>query len=139
MNFGELSNPHLETLIFCPITGGSLQSNVPMILIEFSNSAIQNILPSFDEYSMSVPGSFTVRQTVFPKHCVQDSLGGQTTFWHFGHSGMTNLPLFNSASKMLITLISKPLKMLQPQTCFVRGRPLDFRSVFSPIFPATAL
>ena len=139
MNFGDLSNPQLEILIFCPIIGVLSQYNAPMILIEFSNSAIQNILPSFDEYSTSMPGSFTVRQTVFPKHCVQDSFGGQITFWHFGHSGMTNLPFFNSASKMLMTLISKPLKMLQPQTCFVRDQSLGFQSVFSPIFPVTAL
>lgn len=139
MNFGELSNPQLKTLIFCPITGVLVHSNAPMILTSFSNSTIQNNLPSFDEYSMSTPGSSTVRQTVFPKHRVQDSPGGQTTFWHFGHSGMTNLPLFNSASKILMIPIPEQLRMLRQRTCFVLDRSLGFLFVFFLTFPVTAL
>lgn len=139
MNFGELSNPQLKTLIFCPIAGVLVHSNAPMILIAFSNSTMQNNLPSFDEYSTSTPGSSAVRQTVFPKHRVQDSLGGQTTFWHFGHSGMTNLPLFNSASKIFMIPIPEQLRMLRQRTCFVLSRSLGFLFVFFLTFPVTAL
>jgi len=139
VNFGELSNPQLDTLILCPIAGVLSQSSTPMILIDFSNSAMQNIFPSFEEYSTSVPESSAVRQTTFPKHRVQDSLGGQTVFWHLGHSGMTNLPFFNSDSKTLMVQVSKPLRMLQPQTCFVRGPPLGAPSVFFLIFPVVVL
>jgi hypothetical protein len=55
------------TLICSPGFGTTLPEMEPMTRMVFSNSTMQNVLPSFDEHSTMIPGSFTSRQESSPK------------------------------------------------------------------------